>query len=82
MSGGTTGASRPTFYTAWDREVQAVTMARFLYLQGLRPGGSVLLNSKEPLAAFAERYRDFTLAVVDATAAAPCGRSFAPRMRS
>lgn len=44
MSGGTTGASRPTFYTAWDREVQAIMMARFLYLQGLRPG-DVVLNS-------------------------------------
>jgi phenylacetate-CoA ligase len=44
MSGGTTGKSRPTFYTAWDREVQAVMMARFLYMQGLRPG-DVVLNS-------------------------------------
>jgi phenylacetate-CoA ligase len=44
MSGGTTGKSRPTFYTAWDREVQAVMNARFLYMQGLRPG-DVVLNS-------------------------------------
>jgi phenylacetate-CoA ligase len=44
MSGGTTGRSRPTFYTAWDREVQAVMMARFLYMQGVRPG-DVVLNS-------------------------------------
>ncbi len=44
MSGGTTGKSRPTFYTAWDREVQAVMNSRFLYMQGLRPG-DVVLNS-------------------------------------
>lgn len=44
MSGGTTGKSRPTFYTAWDREVQAVMMARFMYMQGIRPG-DVVLNS-------------------------------------
>ena len=44
MSGGTTGKSRPTFYTAWDREVQAVTMARYMFLQGIRPG-DVVLNS-------------------------------------
>jgi phenylacetate-CoA ligase len=44
MSGGTTGKSRPTFYTAWDREVQAVMNARFLYMQGVRPG-DVVLNS-------------------------------------
>ena len=28
MSGGTTGKSRPTFYTQWDREVGAVLTAR------------------------------------------------------
>jgi phenylacetate-CoA ligase len=44
MSGGTTGTSRPTFYTAWDREVQAVMNARYLYMQGVRPG-DVVLNS-------------------------------------
>ena len=44
MSGGSTGKSRPTFYTAWDREVQAVMMARFMYMQGIRPG-DVVLNS-------------------------------------
>jgi phenylacetate-CoA ligase len=44
MSGGTTGKSRPTFYTAWDREVGAVFTARALYMQGIRPG-DVVLNS-------------------------------------
>ncbi len=44
MSGGTTGASRPTFYTMWDREVGAVLTARALYSQGVRPG-DVVLNS-------------------------------------
>src|SRR5258706_9758829 len=44
MWGGTAGKSRPTFYTAWDREVQAVMNARFLYMQGIRPG-DVVLNS-------------------------------------
>lgn len=34
---------------------------------GLRPGGTVLLNTAEPLAAYADRWREFTLAVVDAT---------------
>jgi len=44
MSGGTTGKSRPTFYTAWDREVGAVLFARQLFMQGIRPG-DVVLNS-------------------------------------
>ncbi|HEY6622312.1 MAG TPA: hypothetical protein VIX85_00650 [Acidimicrobiales bacterium] len=44
MSGGTTGVSRPTFYTAWDREVGGLLLARQLYMQGVRPG-SVVLNS-------------------------------------
>ncbi len=44
MSGGTTGTSRPTFYTQWDREVGAVLTARALYMQGIRPG-DVVLNS-------------------------------------
>jgi phenylacetate-CoA ligase len=44
MSGGTTGQSRPTFYTAWDRAVQGVMNARYLYMQGVRPG-DVILNS-------------------------------------
>jgi len=44
MSGGTTGKSRPTFYTAWDREVGAVLFARQLFMQGVRPG-DVVLNS-------------------------------------
>jgi phenylacetate-CoA ligase len=42
MSGGTTGKSRPTFYTQWDREVGAVLTARALYAQGIRPGDMVL----------------------------------------
>ena len=42
MSGGTTGASRPTLYTAWDREAGAILMARALYMQGIRPGDVVL----------------------------------------
>ena len=44
MSGGTTGKSRPTFYTAWDREVGGLLLARQLYMQGVRPG-DVVLNS-------------------------------------
>ena len=44
MSGGTTGARRPTFYTQWDREVGALLMARQLYRQGVR-FGDVVLNS-------------------------------------
>jgi phenylacetate-CoA ligase len=44
MSGGTTGTSRPTFYTQWDREVGTLLMARGLYMQGIRPG-DVVLNS-------------------------------------
>jgi phenylacetate-CoA ligase len=42
MSGGTTGRSRPTFYTQWDREVGALLTARALYMQGVRPGDVVL----------------------------------------
>ncbi len=44
MSGGTTGNSRPTLYTQWDREAGAILMARALYMQGIRPG-DVVLNS-------------------------------------
>jgi phenylacetate-CoA ligase len=44
MSGGTTGKSRPTFYTQWDREVGGLLTARALYRQGIRPG-DVVLNS-------------------------------------
>jgi phenylacetate-CoA ligase len=44
MSGGTTGQSRPTFYTQWDRDVGALLTARALYMQGIRPG-DVVLNS-------------------------------------
>ena len=44
MSGGTTGTSRPTFYTQWDREVGSLLMARGLYSQGIRPG-DIVLNS-------------------------------------
>ena len=42
MSGGTTGQSRPTFYTAWDRAVGASLTARALYSLGIRPGDTVL----------------------------------------
>jgi phenylacetate-CoA ligase len=42
FSGGTTGSSRPTFYTPWDREVGALLTARAYYLAGLRPGDLVL----------------------------------------
>ena len=42
MSGGTTGTSRPTLYTAWDREAGAILTARALYMQGIRPGDVVL----------------------------------------
>ena len=42
MSGGTTGESRPTFYTAWDREVGALLSARALYASGIRPGDVVV----------------------------------------
>jgi phenylacetate-CoA ligase len=44
MSGGTTGRSRPTFYTQWDREIGSLLCARALYMQGVRPG-DVVLNS-------------------------------------
>jgi phenylacetate-CoA ligase len=42
MSGGTTGTSRPTLYTHWDREVGGVLTARALYMQGIRPGDTVI----------------------------------------
>lgn len=44
FSGGTTGRSRPTLYTPWDREVGAILSARALWLQGLRPGYTVINN--------------------------------------
>jgi phenylacetate-CoA ligase len=44
MSGGTTGQSRPTFYTEWDRAVGSLLTARVLWREGIRPG-SVVLNS-------------------------------------
>ncbi len=42
MSGGTTGKSRPTLYTPWDREAGAILGARGLYLHGIRPGDTVI----------------------------------------
>jgi phenylacetate-CoA ligase len=42
MSGGTTGKSRPTLYTQWDRDVGAILSARAYYLQGIRPGDTVI----------------------------------------
>ena len=42
MSGATTGAARPTLYTAWDREAGAILTARALYAQGIRPGDVVI----------------------------------------
>ena len=42
MSGGTTGTSRPTLYTAWDREAGAILMARALHMQGIQPGDVVV----------------------------------------
>jgi phenylacetate-CoA ligase len=44
MSGGTTGKSRPTLYSAWDRAVGSLLMARYLYMQGVRPG-DIVMNS-------------------------------------
>ncbi|WP_273717172.1 phenylacetate--CoA ligase family protein [Alkalihalobacillus pseudalcaliphilus] len=41
-SGGTTGAPRPTIYSAWDREVGAILSARTFYLHGIRPGDAVM----------------------------------------
>lgn len=37
-SGGTTGRPRPTFFGPIEWEVQAIQMARALYIQGARPG--------------------------------------------
>ena len=42
MSGGTTGNSRPTLYTTWDRQAGSILTARALYMQGIRPGDTVL----------------------------------------
>lgn len=44
FSGGTTGKSRPTLYTQWDRDVSSLFAARYVYRQGIRPG-DVVLNS-------------------------------------
>lgn len=37
-SGGTTGKPRVTLYAPWDWEMNALTQARAMYLQGARPG--------------------------------------------
>ena len=42
MSGGTTGKSRPTLYTQWDREVGGILGARGMYLHGVRPGDTII----------------------------------------
>lgn len=42
FSGGTTGKSRPTLYTQWDRDCGSLFAARSLYRQGIRPGDLVL----------------------------------------
>jgi phenylacetate-CoA ligase len=42
MSGGTTGKSRPTLYTQWDRDVTSLFAARTLYRYGIRPGDTVI----------------------------------------
>ena len=42
MSGGTTGTSRPTLYTTWDRMAGSILTARALYMQGIRPGDTVV----------------------------------------
>ncbi|MBW2282677.1 MAG: 2-oxoacid:acceptor oxidoreductase family protein [Deltaproteobacteria bacterium] len=39
-------------------------------VEGLAPGGSLLLNTPAPLASFAGRYEEFELATIDATAIA------------
>lgn len=41
-SGGTTGAPRPTIYSAWDREVGAILSARTFYMHGIQPGDAVM----------------------------------------
>jgi phenylacetate-CoA ligase len=37
-SGGTTGKPRVTLYAPWDWEMNALTQARAMYVQGVRPG--------------------------------------------
>ena len=42
MSGGTTGRPRPTVYSAWDRVVGSLMVARGLHQHGFLPGDVVL----------------------------------------
>jgi phenylacetate-CoA ligase len=49
-SGGTTGRPRPTFFGPVEWEVQAIQMARSLYLQGARPGDVMLIPATLSLA--------------------------------
>ncbi|WP_336360162.1 phenylacetate--CoA ligase family protein [Haladaptatus sp. ZSTT2] len=44
MSGGTTGAPRPQIFTADERVIQALSIARAMYMHGIRPG-DVALNT-------------------------------------
>jgi phenylacetate-CoA ligase len=49
-SGGTTGKPRATLYGTWDWEMNGLTQARAMYVQGARPGDVVQIPSTCSLA--------------------------------
>ncbi|MDB5430983.1 MAG: hypothetical protein JWP35_2099 [Caulobacter sp.] len=55
-SGGTTGLPRPTLYSPIDWELNGLTIARELYVQGGRPGDVMQIPSTCSLANFAWSY--------------------------
>jgi phenylacetate-CoA ligase len=49
-SGGTTGKPRATLYSPWDWEMNGLTQARAMYIQGVRPGDVVQIPATCSLA--------------------------------
>ncbi len=49
-SGGTTGKPRATLYGSWDWEMNGLTQARAMYIQGVRPGDVVQIPATCSLA--------------------------------
>jgi phenylacetate-CoA ligase len=55
-SGGTTGMPRPTLYGPVEWELNALTLARTMYVQGARPGGVLQIPATCSLANFGWGY--------------------------
>jgi phenylacetate-CoA ligase len=55
-SGGTTGKPRPTFFGPLEWEVQGISAARSLYIQGARPGDIIQIPTTASTSNFAWTY--------------------------